>query len=90
MVGSHGRFVWYELTTTDADAAKAFYADVVGWGLCDASTPGAAYTLFTAGEVPVSYTHLDVYKRQVARVDRGQSVPVARPDGASRRGFIEQ
>ncbi|MGA8497193.1 MAG: VOC family protein [Xanthobacteraceae bacterium] len=54
MVSSHGCFVWYELTTTDAQAAKAFYADVVGWGLRDASTPGAAYTLFTAGEDPVA------------------------------------
>ena len=27
MVSSHGCFVWYELTTTDAEAAKAFYAD---------------------------------------------------------------
>jgi hypothetical protein len=54
MVGSHGCFVWYELTTTDAQAAKAFYADVIGWGLRDASMPGAAYTLFTAGEDPVA------------------------------------
>jgi uncharacterized protein len=54
MVGSHGCFVWYELTTTDAEAAKTFYADVVGWGLRDASMPGAAYTLFTAGEVAVA------------------------------------
>jgi predicted enzyme related to lactoylglutathione lyase len=54
MVSSHGCFVWYELTTTDAQAAKAFYADVVGWGTRDASMPGAAYTLFTAGEVPVA------------------------------------
>ena len=54
MVSSHGRFVWYELTTTDADAAKAFYADVVGWGLRDASMPGVVYTLFTAGEDPVA------------------------------------
>jgi uncharacterized protein len=54
MVSSHGCFVWYELTTTDAEAAKAFYADVVGWGTCDASTPGAAYTLFTAGEDTVA------------------------------------
>ena len=54
MVGSHGCFVWYELTTIDADAAKTFYADVVGWDLRDASMPGAAYTLFTAGEVPVA------------------------------------
>jgi predicted enzyme related to lactoylglutathione lyase len=54
MVGSHGCFVWYELTTTDAEAAKAFYTAVVGWGTRDASMPGAAYTLFTAGEVPVA------------------------------------
>ncbi len=54
MVSSHGCFVWYELTTTDAEAAKAFYADVVGWGVRDASMPGAAYTLFTAGEVAVA------------------------------------
>jgi uncharacterized protein len=54
MVSAHGCFVWYELTTTDADAAQAFYAAVVGWGIRDASMPGAAYTLFTAGEVPVA------------------------------------
>jgi uncharacterized protein len=53
MVSSHGCFVWYELTTTDVEAAKAFYTGVVGWGLRDASTPGAAYTLFTAADVPV-------------------------------------
>jgi uncharacterized protein len=54
MVNSHGRFVWYELLTTDMDAAKAFYAEVVGWGTQDASKPGMAYTLFTAGGTSVS------------------------------------
>ena len=54
MVDSHGRFVWYELTTTDVEAAKAFYAEVVGWGTQDASMPGMAYTLFTAGGASVS------------------------------------
>jgi predicted enzyme related to lactoylglutathione lyase len=54
MVSSHGCFVWYELTTTDPEAAKAFYAEVVGWSTRDASTPGAAYTLFTVGEDPVA------------------------------------
>ena len=51
MVDSHGRFVWYELMTTDMEAAKAFYAKVVGWGTRDA---GMAYTLFTVGEASVS------------------------------------
>jgi hypothetical protein len=31
VTNSHGRFVWYELMTTDADGAERFYSDVVGW-----------------------------------------------------------
>jgi predicted enzyme related to lactoylglutathione lyase len=54
MVSSHGRFVWYELRTTDMEAAKAFYAKVVGWGTRDASMPDLPYTVCTAGEAPVS------------------------------------
>ena len=50
MVATPGRFVWYELITTDVAAARNFYADVIGWGAHDASTPALAYTLFTAGE----------------------------------------
>jgi uncharacterized protein len=49
----HGRFVWYELMTTDTEAAKAFYAQVVGWDTQDASMPGIAYSLFTAGQTSV-------------------------------------
>jgi predicted enzyme related to lactoylglutathione lyase len=54
MANSHGRFVWYELTTTDMQAAKAFYAAVVGWGTRDASMAGMPYTVFTAGHASVS------------------------------------
>ena len=53
MVDSHGRFVWYELMTTDIKAATAFYANVVGWDVRDASMLGKAYTLFTVGEASV-------------------------------------
>jgi predicted enzyme related to lactoylglutathione lyase len=28
-----GQFIWYELMTTDVDAAKAFYDSVVGWNI---------------------------------------------------------
>jgi predicted enzyme related to lactoylglutathione lyase len=31
MPGLQGSLIWYELMTTDADAAKAFYEQVVGW-----------------------------------------------------------
>lgn len=52
-VDFHGRFAWYELVTTDVEAAKVFYTSVMGWGALDASVPGRAYTLFTAGNALV-------------------------------------
>jgi hypothetical protein len=54
MIDSQGRFVWYELMTTDMEAARAFYGDVVGWGTEDASSPEMGYTLFTTGGGSVS------------------------------------
>ena len=53
MVDQPARFAWYELLTTDVEAASAFYGKVVGWGAKDASTPELAYTVLDAGEVPV-------------------------------------
>ncbi|MBX3497991.1 MAG: VOC family protein [Alphaproteobacteria bacterium] len=40
-----GRFVWYELMTTDTKAAKAFYGKVVGYGTQD--MPEMHYAVFT-------------------------------------------
>ena len=54
MINFHGHFVWYELITTNVEAAKVFYTRVMGWGVRDASTPGRTYILFTAGEALVS------------------------------------
>lgn len=54
MVHSHGRFVWYELMTTDPEAANAFYADVVGWSTRNIPTPGSNYSLFNAADAPVA------------------------------------
>ena len=54
VVNFHGHFVWYELITTNVEAAKAFYTGVMGWGVRDASRPGRTYILFTAGEALVS------------------------------------
>lgn len=53
MVDQPGRFVWYELLTTDMPSAAAFYADVVGWAVQDVSSPELAYTLLIAGNAPV-------------------------------------
>jgi uncharacterized protein len=52
LVNSHGRFVWYELMTTDIEIAKAFYAGVTGWSTRDAAARG--YSLFTIGGSPVA------------------------------------
>ena len=53
MADQPARFAWYELLTTDVAAASAFYGKVVGWGAKDASTPELAYTVVSAGKVPV-------------------------------------
>lgn len=37
---SVGRFVWYELLTTDVEAAIGFYTKVVGWSIEKFSVPG--------------------------------------------------
>jgi uncharacterized protein len=48
-----GCFAWYELMTTDMAAAETFYGNVVGWGAQDTSTPNLAYTMLSAGKVPL-------------------------------------
>jgi predicted enzyme related to lactoylglutathione lyase len=53
MSGSHGRFVWYELLTTDPEAAEAYYTSVIGWGTLPTPGPDGPYILFTDGETPV-------------------------------------
>lgn len=45
----HGAFSWYELMTTDVEAAKAFYAKLFGWGTEDMPMPEMAYTVVKAG-----------------------------------------
>jgi catechol 2,3-dioxygenase-like lactoylglutathione lyase family enzyme len=46
-------FVWYELMTSDAPAAEAFYRSVCGWTTADAGMPGQPYTLLSAGPAMV-------------------------------------
>ncbi|MCK8786394.1 VOC family protein [Roseomonas sp. NAR14] len=47
-----GRFVWYELMTTDAAAAEAFYRAVIGWEASPAGQPDKPYTLFRVPGAP--------------------------------------
>ena len=47
-------FVWYELMTSDATAAEAFYRSVIGWQTADAGMPGMKYTLLSVGESAIA------------------------------------
>lgn len=46
MASQNGLFIWYELYTTDMDAAAAFYGNVVGWGCDVVPMPGMDYRMF--------------------------------------------
>jgi predicted enzyme related to lactoylglutathione lyase len=40
-----GTFCWVELSTTDAEGAKAFYGGLLGWEFRDDEIPGGVYTM---------------------------------------------
>lgn len=48
MASYHGRFVWYELITSDPGAAGHFYGAVAGWQARDAGMAGLDYTILSA------------------------------------------
>jgi len=48
MSDNHGRFIWYELITTDLDAAARFYEDVVGWTHEDMTSGDMTYRVVNA------------------------------------------
>ena len=48
-----GRFVWYELLTTDVAGAIEFYADVLGWKTQTQAWGSSDYTMWVAGQGPL-------------------------------------
>jgi uncharacterized protein len=54
MADMAGDFVWYELVTTDLDAAIDFYTHAVGWTARDAGLPSFDYRLLLAGTIEVA------------------------------------
>lgn len=50
MANKHGDFIWYELLTSDAAAAQAFYGAVLEWTFADSGTPGIDYRIINAPE----------------------------------------
>ncbi len=47
----HGAFSWCELMTTDVQAAKQFYTELLGW--TTEEMPGMAYTVVQTGGVGI-------------------------------------
>ena len=47
-----GRFVWYDLMTTDPDAAQSFYTKLIGWGTQAWDGP-MPYTMWTNNDTPL-------------------------------------
>jgi uncharacterized protein len=61
----HGRFVWYDLMTTDPEAAKKFYGDIMGWGTAPFGESG--YEMWTAPTGPIG----GVMKLDQEKLDQG-------------------
>ena len=53
-MGHSGKFIWYELLSSDPQGAESFYGHVVGWGAQDSGNPSVKYTLLTVNKVPVA------------------------------------
>lgn len=53
MSNINGKFIWYDLMTTDIDAAATFYGGVIGWTTADSGMSDRSYTLLSAGPAMV-------------------------------------
>lgn len=54
MFTPQGKFSWYELMTSDTEAAGKFYSDVVGWTTQKMPGDGPEYTTFNIGTVGIA------------------------------------
>lgn len=50
MANHHGDFIWYELITDNADAARAFYGEVIGWTIEAQPSGPIDYRMISASE----------------------------------------
>lgn len=50
---NRGRFVWFDLMTSDPEAAKGFYTRLIGWGTQPWEGSDMPYTMWANGEKPL-------------------------------------
>lgn len=48
-----GRFVWYDLMTTDPDSARDFYRSLIGWGTAPFEASPGPYSMWTNQDKPL-------------------------------------
>ena len=86
---SRGRFVWFDLVTTDPDATHDFYPAVMGWGTKPWKGP-VAYTMWTVGDesiggvtdVPPEVSHSPHWLAYIATPNVDETVRQAEDLGA--------
>lgn len=49
----HGKFIWYDVMTSDTEAAESFYKLAIGWSAKDSGMGDRSYTLFSMGPTMV-------------------------------------
>lgn len=54
MGNRHGDFVWYELMTDDAAAARRFYSGLVGWDIETSASGETDYRMISSGRGPIA------------------------------------
>ena len=54
MTWAHGNFYWNELMTHDAEKAKNFYADALGWTFEAMPMPNGTYWMAKSGDKSVA------------------------------------
>ncbi len=79
-----GNFTWFELATSDQNAAKAFYSNVFGWGISDNPMgPDMVYTTLEKDGKSVGA----LYGMDKAQLDRGVpshwNIYISTPDVAA-------
>jgi uncharacterized protein len=53
MSKTHGKFVWYDVMTSDTKPAESFYRSVIGWDAKDSGMTDRSYTILSMGPTMV-------------------------------------
>ncbi len=75
MTNKHGDFIWYELVTSDADAAGEFYGKVVGWTSTSSDQAEMDYRFFSSSNGSDTKDGVGGYMAITPEMAAGGAVP---------------